>query len=129
MIRYHPIDSCVAWSNSYNADLCSFDWQTNTAKFFSEDDHQTVEVIFAGADVIVRMLDEFPLSTESDPDELEGLIPHHFAYRVEGDPFLEMQSETWRSNERALHHYRFMTGAGCLDVVTSAIPHFTILES
>lgn len=134
MIQYIPIESCVAWTNLYNCDLCSFDWQTNTARFLSEDEDQIVAITFGSNDVIVRMLDEFALSTESDPDEWSGIIPNHFAYQVVGDPFLEAQSEIWRDTAEnstgatgTAKHYRFMTGCGCLDVISTTVPQFTIL--
>ncbi len=129
MILYHPIESCVAWTGSFVSDLISFDWQTNTAKFFAEDDDQAVEVIFDDAQLIVRILDEFALSTESEPEKLEGLIPYHFAYWVEGDPFFKMQSATWLSIERNPRHYRFLTLAGCLDVISSVEPRIVIVDA
>ncbi|PKP92181.1 MAG: hypothetical protein CVT77_09825 [Alphaproteobacteria bacterium HGW-Alphaproteobacteria-16] len=79
--------------------------------------------------VIVRMLDEFPLATEDGLEDRDGLVPHHFAYRVEGDPFLAAQSETWREVYGPLQHYRFITGAGCLDVVANGVPRFAIITS
>lgn len=70
------------------------------------DDARLITVSF-DADVIVRMLDEFPLSTEDKPEDRLGMVPHHFAYRVEGDPFYEAQSETWRFVQGSPQHYRF----------------------
>lgn len=78
--------------------------------------------------LIVRMLDELPLSTESDPKDWMGLVPHHFAYRVEGDPFFVAQSETWRFIEDSPKHYRFQTGFGCLDVISSGEPEFALVS-
>ena len=86
-------------------------------------------VSFPDCPIIVRMLDEFPLSTESDPKDWVGLIPHHFAYRVEGDPFYGAQSEAWHHVEGAPVHYRFLTGAGCLDVITSGRPRFALVDT
>lgn len=129
MIEYIPIGSGAPWTDANHADLVSFDWQLNVATFSIVGDDRRLEVSFPNSrSVIVRMLDEFPLSTESEPTEWAGLISHHFAYRVKGDAFLEAQSEAWRSMERSLKHYRFMTGAGCLDVLTSGEPHFRLVE-
>jgi hypothetical protein len=74
------------------------------------------------------MLDEFPLSTESDPKDWVGLVPHHFTYRVEGDPFFEAQSEAWRAVESSPKHYRFQTGSGCLDVISGGEPSFSLVK-
>ena len=46
--------------------------------------------------------------------------------RVEGDRFFEAQSEAWRTMEGAPKHYRFITGAGCLDVISNAMPRFVV---
>lgn len=139
MIRYFPIETPAGWTDADCADLLSFDWRTSTAKFiFYERETRTslgpewdqiLVATFDAAEVIVRMLDEFPLSTESDPKDWEGLVPHHFAYLVEGDPFFTAQSSAWRSQAPDLKHYRFMTGSGCLDVITSATPRFGILNA
>jgi hypothetical protein len=129
MIEYIPIDSGAPWTDADHADLVSFDWQLNVARFGIVGDNRQFEVSFPYShSLIVRMLDEFPLSTESKPTEWAGLIPHHFAYRVKGDAFLEAQSEAWRSLEQSPKHYRFMTGAGCLDVLTSGEPHFRLVD-
>ena len=125
MISYEPIECVTLWTHADDADLVSFDWLTKKAEFVSNVDGAKLVIMFDG-EVIVRMLDELPLSTESEPKDWAGIIPHHFAYRVEGDPFLVAQSDTWQSMEPNLSHYRFLTGSGCLDVVTSATPRFTI---
>ena len=128
MIQFIPIESGAPWTDADQADLVSFDWQLKVATFDIVDDDRRFEVSFPNnGSVIVRMLDEFPLSTESKPAEWTGLIPHHFAYRVIGDAFLEAQSEAWRTVEQNPTHYRFVTGAGCRDVVTSGEPHFRLL--
>jgi hypothetical protein len=129
MLHYHPLESCAPWTDSDHADLLRFDWRTGTAEFMMHDDARILTVSF-DADVIVRMLDEFPLSTESSSAEWSGLVPHHFAYRLEGDPFYEAQSEAWRSVQGSPpRHYRFLTGAGCLDVITVAVPRFGIVAN
>lgn len=124
MIHYHPIDSGAPWADANSADLRLFNWETGTAEFVVFDDALSIKVCF-GSQVIVRMLDEFALSTEEGSDQCTGLVPHHFAYRVEGDPFFEAQSKIWRDMQGSpLVHYRFLTGAGCLDVIATAEPSF-----
>lgn len=129
MINYHPIAANPPWSNADNGDLVSFDWQRQIAVFAKDGDSRRFEICFPGKSVLVRMLDEFPLSTESRSEDWVGLIPHHFAYSVEGDAFFEAQSDAWRTVEPNLKHYRFMTGAGCLDVITCGEPHFRLVDS
>jgi hypothetical protein len=127
MIQYHPIHSGAPWTDADHADLISFDWQRKIAVFGIVGEDRTFEVSFLSGSAIVRILDEFPLSTESEPQDWAGLVPHHFAYRVEGDAFFEAQSEAWRTVEGTPNHYRFMTGAGCLDVITRAEPQFQLV--
>ena len=128
MIKHFQLESPSPWSDADHADLLSFDWQRQTAVFATSDDDRMLEVSFLGWQVIVRMLDEFPLSTESDPKDWVGLVPHHFAYRVEGDPFLAAQSEAWCIVESSPKHYRFQTGNGCLDVISSGEPTFALVR-
>ena len=128
MIEYFPIESKAPWKNADDADLLSFDWLRETATFATSDDDRLLEVSFLGSDVIVRMLDDFPLSPESGPDDWVGLIPHHFAYRVEGDPFFKAQSGAWREVVGSPKHYRFLTGSGCLDVISSGVPTFRLFK-
>lgn len=128
MIKYFPMESNAPWTDADRADLLSFDWQRQTAAFATSDDDRILQVSFLGCAVIVRMLDEFPLSTESDPEDLAGLVPHHFAFRVEGDLFFDSQSELWRSAENSAKHYRFQTGFGCLDVISSGEPEFALVS-
>ena len=72
------------------------------------------------------MLDEFPLSTETNPEDWEGLEKNRFAYWVEGDAFHENQSSIWLQVHTPTTHYRFLTGNGCLDVIASNPPTFAI---
>lgn len=53
---------------------------------------QMLSVTFS-ADSIVRILDEFPLSSEGNDGENIGLIPNVFAYTVSGTTFESSQSE------------------------------------
>jgi hypothetical protein len=90
------------------------------------DVNTALEVSFAG-ECIVRILDEMPLSSEADDSPSEGLVPDHFAYRVEGALFFRVQSEAFRLVHKTCAHYRLITGSTCLDVVTSATPEFTVV--
>lgn len=126
MIRYTPIDSGVYW-NSDLADLRYFDWQSQMAEWAFPDGKSLVRVWFGAADLIVRILNEFPLSTENEARERHGLVPHNFAYLVEGDPFLTSQSKVWRELNGPVQHYCFLTGNGCMDTITSSTPRFEII--
>lgn len=78
--------------------------------------------------MIIRILDEMPLSTEHENTPREGNIPHHFAYRVEGATFETTQSETWKFAQHPATHYRFVTGWTCLDVLSSKEPTFRVVK-
>lgn len=125
MPKYEPID-IAGDVDCLTVDLLSFDWQDGIASFSLPQERKLL--LLFGGDVIVRMLDEFALSTEDIPSEREGLVGNHFAYRVSGDLFAELQSKLWRENDAlgSLLHYRFITGSGCLDVLTHIEPEWTI---
>ncbi len=125
MLRFFPLDAGVTFE-AVRSDLIGFDWQNNCADFFIPGDEEHVLRVSFRNDVIVRMLDEMAVSTETDPATWEGLVPNHFAYRVDGDRFLEAQSEAWKGGF-PVEHYRFVTGDGCLDVVTSLPPNFAVI--
>lgn len=128
MIRFYPIDAGVPL-DSLRSDLVCLHWQEMAADFvIPGDDAHLLRVSF-DSDAIIRVLDEMPLSTESDPTTWHGLVPNHFAYRVEGAAFVEQQSPTWREVIGAVHHFQFVTGNGCLDVVTSSAPEFSLVPS
>jgi len=57
------------------------------------------------------------------------LSPRHFAYRVEGSTFAAAQSESWKMVHEPVHHYRFVTDGGCMDVLSKAEPSFEIIET
>lgn len=128
MIRYVPINSGAPWRQADDAELLSFDWINRVAKFATVDGKHRLEISFPNPSIIIRILDDFALSTENAPAKHEGLIAHHFAYRVKGDPFLSLQSEAWRDHMGDVQHYRFMTADGCLDVIASGEPCFTLIN-
>ena len=125
MVTYFPLDAGISFE-TVSADLLGFDWQSRCAEFAIPGDEEKVLRVSFRNDVIVRMLDEMALSTETDPATWDGLVPNHFAYRVEGDRFLEAQSEAWRYGQQ-VEHYRFITGWGCLDALSSLPPDFAVI--
>jgi hypothetical protein len=128
MTKYFPfadeINIPCSWS-----DMLTLQWQNNalTATFLIPgNERQVVRVHFSEAQII-RILDEMPLSTELDPSPVVGLVPDHFAYRVEGARFWLMQSEAFRLIHKSAQHYRFVTGSTCLDVIASASPSIEVV--
>jgi len=69
-----------------------------------------------------------PLSTEAGAKN-EGLVSRHFAYRVEGSTFADTQSEAWKLACHPVYHYEFITGSGCMDVLSNAEPSFEIVDT
>ncbi|OCI97157.1 hypothetical protein A6U85_32430 [Agrobacterium sp. 13-626] len=132
LTKYIPIDVGLV-IRATASDLCSFSWrndQSMEATFSSDDPGQHLKITFTGP-CIVRLVDEFPLSTEHEDDPDEGLVSEHFAYRVEGATFDRSQSQAWKTVV-GLHfgptcHYRFITGNTCMDVVSPSEPVFTII--
>ena len=128
MIRFFPLDIGFAM-DGVASDLIGFDWQERSAEFVIPGDEEHVLRVRFEKDVIVRMLDKMPLSIETDPSTWQGLVPHHFAYRVEGAPFAENQPEDWRGVLGPMNHFQFMTGWGCLDVLCSGEPRFEVVRT
>ena len=114
------------------SNLLDFRWEPNAVRatfIIPGEPDAVLEVSFASP-CIVRILDEMPLLTEIDDSPKEGLVPDHFAYRVEGALFFRVQSEAFKGmfKARTCSHYRFITGWGCLDVVTGAEPQFKVVS-
>ena len=99
-----------------------------TAADFIYDDGRNLRVAFRG-DCIVRILDEFALSTEDDGGAEEGLVSNNFAYLVEGSKFFEAQSEAWKLAFPSVKHYRLITGNGCMDVLSSHSPTYGLVPA
>ena len=127
MLRYFPIDVGVAF-DCVRSDILKIDWTVNRlAADFIVDDARAIRVRFDGS-TIVRLLDEMPLSTEDgDPAGVEGLVPNHFAYRVEGAVFAATQSEAFKVVFGPVEHYQFVTGSGCMDVLSGVTPSFDVV--
>ena len=126
MLRYHPIDAGIHL-DALQSDLLCFDWTESSEDFLIPDDKARVLRVAFRNDVVARMLDEMALSVALQSKEIVGFIANHFAYRVEGDSFWRTEIESW-VYVHPVEHYRFVTGGGCLDVLTSFPPAFTLVE-
>ena len=128
MPRYSPIDIGVPLQAS-RSDLASLHWSTNgiAADFILPGDEDHLLRVSFDRQCIIRILDEMPLSTEQDDTPNEGLVSEHFAYLLEGAGFARVQSVAWKEVNAPVTHYQFITGWGCLDVLTAAIPAFTVV--
>lgn len=126
MVRYFPIANEPDFDCLYS-DLAKLEWtvQGITADFVLADPAQFFRVRCMRVEV-VRVLDEMPLSTEEN--DKSGLVPHHFAYRVEGSLFWKSQSGVLQDHPR-LQHYRFITGSTCLDVLAMEPPVFELVNA
>jgi hypothetical protein len=113
------------------SDMLDFRWagtRSIKATFIIPDRrNDALQVLFRG-NCIVRLIDDMPLSTETDDSPAEGLIKDHFAYRVEGSLFFRTQSEAFKIIYPNAAHYRFITLNTCLDVVSGAEPRFTVVK-
>lgn len=129
MPKYHPIDPGVP-IRANESNLIAFHWEMNgiAADFILPTDEARLLRVSFDRQCIVRLLDEMPLSTEDDDTLDEGLVAGHFAYRIEGASFARLQSATWKEVTGPVTHYRFVTGWGCLDVLSGAAPQFSIVE-
>lgn len=130
MLRYIPIEAGISFDCS-KSDLLRVDWGTNSLSADFEipgQEGSALRVTFNNQ-TIIRLLDEMPLSTETEPKEREGLVPYHFAYRVEGARFAEIQSEAWKEVAGPIHHYQFVTGWGCMDVLCQLSPTFSVVKA
>ena len=129
MPRYFPIDVGVTF-DCVRSDLLAIAWNGDSLSadfILPEANGQVLRVRFDGA-TIVRLLDEMPLSTELGTKS-EGLVSRHFAYRVEGSTFEATQSQAWKLACHPVCHYEFITGSGCMDVLSNAGPSFEVVDT
>jgi hypothetical protein len=127
--RYFPVDAGVRFDCD-QSNLLAVDWKADSlsADFILPDaEGHALRVHFNGA-TIVRLLDEMPLSTEQPRAKKEGLVPRHFAYRVEDSTFANTQSEVWKEIYQPVCHYEFITGWGCMDVLSRVEPSFEVVK-
>ncbi|WP_458425616.1 hypothetical protein [Methylorubrum extorquens] len=124
-----PIETGVPMRSS-ESDLLAFQWKTNgiTADFILPGSAIHALRVSFDRQCIVRLLDEMPLSTEGDDTPNDGLLPENFAYRVEGARFARIQSDTWKESFKPVSHYLFVTGVGCMDVVSGGVPTFSLVD-
>jgi hypothetical protein len=132
MPKYHPIEIGLQLAASLS-DLVAFTWDPNgiVADFILPDDDAHLLRVSFEQQCIIRLLDEMPLSTEDNDTPNEGLVPEHFAYRLEGAAFARSQSIAWKTAAGLagpVTHYQFITGWACMDVLTSATPSFTVVQ-
>lgn len=130
MPKYHPIDVGVSF-NCDHSDLLKVHWAVNSfsAVFLLPNHEASGILVHFDGDTVVRILDEFVLSTEDDPADRDGMVPYQFAYRLVGAPFFAIQSQVWKEVHRPLDHYQFVTGNGCVDVLSGSKPTFEIVRN
>lgn len=128
MPTYKAIDIGVAL-RAVDSDLIAFEWKTNgiTAVFILPDDDAHVLRVSFDRPCIVRLSDEMAVSTEEDDTPNEGLVPNHFAYQLEGAHFSRSQSEAWKEVFGPVTHFQFVTGWGCMDVLSGGSPSFLVI--
>jgi hypothetical protein len=128
MPKYVPLVANPAIKAS-QSDLIELRWRRSgiIADFIiPQDDANAFRVCFDRVEII-RILDEMPLSTEVEETSNEGLVRDNFAYTIEGATFWRYQSEAFKTVEKMLRHYRFITGWTCLDVISNSEPAFVIV--
>lgn len=127
MPTYHPIEIGVPL-RAVASDLLAFEWKTNgiAADFvLPDDDAHALRVTF-DRPCIVRVSDEMAVSTEDGTPNV-GLVPNHFAYRLEDARFNRSQSDTWKEVCGPTTHYQFVTGWACMDVLSAGSPLFSVV--
>ena len=129
MPTYEPIETGIRLKASAS-DLLRLHWESNeiAADFILPDDDTRVLRVSFDRPCIVRVLDEMPLSTEEDDTPNVGLVPEHFGYRLKGARFARMQSEAWKEINGPVNHYQFVTGWGCMDVLSGGSPTFELID-
>ena len=128
MPTYQAIDTGVPLI-AVASDLLAFKWETNglVADFILPHDNAHALRVSFDRPCIVRLSDEMAVSTEEQDTPNEGLVPNHFAYRLEGARFSQSQSETWKEVSGPVAHFQFMTGWACLDVLSGGLPSFSVV--
>ena len=129
MPKYEPINPGVPLQAS-RSDLAHFAWSANgiAADFHIPDRAGCLLRVVFNKPCIIRLVDEMPLSTETDDSPNEGLVGEHFAYRLEGAAFARSQSSAWQLAAGPVSHFRFITGWACMDVLSAAQPSFSVVE-
>jgi hypothetical protein len=128
MVKYRAIEQPLKIKSSLS-DLIALAWKDRgiIADFvIPNDDEHALRVQFDKTHII-RILDEMPLSTESEDAKSEGLVSNHFAYFVEQSLFWKSQSEAFKMVCDKARHYRFITGWTCLDVISDEKPVISLI--
>ena len=127
MPKYYPLEQPLTFKISYS-DLIALTWKNGalTADFVIPGESVKALRVYFHKTEIIRILDEFVLSTE-EGDRNAGLVAEHFAYSVEDAPFWKSQSETFRLVFSKVRHYCFITGNGCLDVISDVEPSMSVV--
>jgi hypothetical protein len=106
MVKYRAIEQPLKIKSSLS-DLIALAWRDRgiIADFvIPSDDEHALRVRFDKTH-IVRILDEMPLSTESEDAKSEGLASDQFAYFVEQSLFWKSQSEAFKMVCDEARHY------------------------
>lgn len=129
MPTYVPIETGVPL-RAVGSDLLAFEWKTDgiAADFKLPNDPAHALRVRFDRPCFVRLSDEMAISTEQEESPNEGLIPNHFAYRLEGARFSRFQSELWKDVFGPVTHYQIVTGWCCMDVLSGGLPSFSIVE-
>lgn len=80
-----------------------------------------------GGTEVIRVLDEFALSTEKDTPET-GRVANQLFYFVENAMFFESLAPVIRKRGVELRHFQFVTAGGCVDVLASEDPTFVLMK-
>ncbi len=129
MPQYTPLEDVRVTLDAEPIDVLKVEPGLNSlrADFILRNDSERALRVTFDCGTIVRLLDDMPLSTESHSSENEGIVPYHFAYKVVGHSFLVSQSSVWRDVCGPITHYQFLTGDGCMDVLSSEQPQFSLV--
>ncbi|MGA0544590.1 hypothetical protein ACO2Q1_04915 [Brevundimonas sp. VNH65] len=126
MARYFPLELPTALQ-AVQSDLLTIEYAREGlwATFATEVAGQHLEVWFPSI-LVFRVLDEVWLSTEGDVGG-DGHRPNHLAYRMEDSVFGASQSRLIRELNPEAREYLFVTGGGCLNVISEAEPTFVVV--
>jgi hypothetical protein len=126
--KYSALDQPIQFKTSLS-DLLALTWVKGgiAADFEVPGQQERALRVHVERTLILRVLDEMPLSTEQD-GKSEGLVSEHFAYLVEDSAFFKAQSEAFRICCPKARHYRFITGSTCLDVISDVEPSLEVVS-
>jgi hypothetical protein len=125
--KYQTLEQPLAIQTS-GSNLLTLTWKGSgiTADFIIPGECEKALRVHFKKTNIVRILDEFAISTEEDI-RASGLVSEHFAYVVEDSLFWKSQSEAFKIVFNKVRHYRFITGWNCLDVISDVEPSMNVV--